>query len=78
MPADPMGDVLICMNCGCGFLVLPKDDNGERGPVHNGPLWGTVNGPISKDGCWGEIVAIPRAVAILRAEGVFDEDSPAD
>jgi hypothetical protein len=74
VPIDPMADVLICQNCGCGFLVLPKDDNGERGAVHNGPLWATLSGPISKDGCWGPITAMPRAVAILRAQGVIDDD----
>lgn len=70
-------NVLICMNCGCGFLKLPKDDNGETCPVHHGPLWGTVHGPISKDGCWGAIEAIPRAIAIIRANDQGDPDEPA-
>ena len=61
MGTDPHEDVFICQNCGCGFLRLPPNS------LHDGPLWATVTGPMSKDPCWGSIEPIPRYLAIMRA-----------
>ena len=64
--ADLSEPVFICMNCGCGFLRLPENS------LHDGPLWATVDGPMSKDTCWGSIEAIPRWYAIRRARPTFN------
>lgn len=51
--------VFICQNCGSGFPAKLPENN-----LHDGPVWATLRGPVSKDPCWGAIEEIPRTIAI--------------